>query len=253
MKYSTKKVRSRAFLIYAAINIFAYFFAHVAYLFANDVAGEIFEYVSYYLSKTVEFLAPPIIAAIAYTLMRERGRGAMVGFAFSTASARLFYSIPYYYIIFIYNYGYDSIESITLSLLASVLVIIVTVLGVIISLSVCHMLMKKRCKREEIELDEAIDNTRRKTEVFDFLSLGNLPVLVFALLRFAFSFVCELFDTVTFFIEYRSDYLPKEIITILANFTLLFVLLVASYLLAATFKNSLVDKLANNSEEEEES
>ena len=241
MKYSTKKVRSRAFWIYAAINVFAYFFAHVAYLFANDVAGEIFEYVSYYLSKTVEFLAPPIIAAIAYTVMRESGKGSMIGFAFSTASARLFYSIPYYYIIFIYNYGYDSIESITLSLLASVLVILVTVLGVIISLSVCRLLMQKRCKREEVGLDELIGKTRCKTEAFDFLSLGNMPVLVFALLRFAFSFVGELFDTVTFFIEYRADYQPKEIITILANFTLLFVLLVAAYLLSATIKNLLLE------------
>ena len=68
MKIDIKKLTSRAFLIYALVNIFTYLFAHVAYLFANDVMGELFEYVGYYISKSVEFLAPPVIASLSSCL-----------------------------------------------------------------------------------------------------------------------------------------------------------------------------------------
>ena len=207
MKYDLKKITSRAFLIYGAINVFTYLFAHVAYLFANDVIGELFEYVSYYLSKTVEFIAPPIIAAVALTVLIGYGKGALVKFTLTVASARLFYSLPYYYIICIYS-----------------------------------LVLNKQCKKCGAVKEEALTALITKSTVTDFLCAVNIPILTFALTRFAFSFVMELIDTITFFVEYRSDYLPKEIITILVNFTLLFVLLVVSYLIAANVKNALIDE-----------
>lgn len=250
MKYDLKKITSRAFLIYGAINVFTYLFAHVAYLFANDVIGELFEYVSYYLSKTVEFIAPPVIAAVALTVLIGYGKGALVKFTLTVASARLFYSLPYYYIIFIYNYGYDSIESISLSLLASALVILLTFGGALISLGIYSLVLNKQCKKCGAAKEEALTAIITKSTVTDFLCAVNIPILTFALTRFAFSFVMELIDTITFFVEYRSDYLPKEIITILVNFTLLFVLLVVSYLIAANVKNALIDEPASEQDTE---
>ena len=241
MKYDIKKMTSRAFLIYSGVNVFTYLFAHVAYLFANDVAGEIFEYVSYYLSKTVEFLAPPILATIALCVLISYGKSALLKFTLTVASARLFYSLPYYYIIFIYNHGYDSLEAISLSLVATVSVILLTFLGVLVSLSIYYLVLKKRSKKNDKPLAEELDAVLTRSYPTDFLCRKNLPVLVFAITRFGFSFITELIDTVTFFIEYRSDYIAKEIITILANFTLLFVLLTVSYLIAANIKNALVD------------
>lgn len=240
MKYDLKKITSRAFLIYSAINVFTYLFAHVAYLFANDVIGELFEYVSYYLSKTVEFIAPPVIAAVGFAILISYGKGALVKFALTVASARLFYSLPYYYIIFIYNHGYDSIESISLSLLATALVILLTFGGTLISLGIYSVVLNKQCKKDGAAKEDALPTLLTKSTVTDFLAPVNTPILTFALTRFAFSFVMELIDTVAFFVEYRSDYLAKEIITILVNFTLLFVLLVVSYLIAANIKNALL-------------
>lgn len=241
MKYDIRKMTSRTFLVYACVNVFTYLFAHVAYLFANDVIGEAFEYASYYLSKTVEFLAPPILATLALCVLLSYGRSALVKFALTVASARLFYSLPYYYIIFIYNHGYDSIEAIALSLLATALVILLTVLGIFASLGIYYLVLGRSCKKNGKTIDDATGDILTRSIVSDFVCHKNVPVLVFALARFTFSFVMELIDTVTFFIEYRSDYIAKEIITILANFTLLFALLVASYLIAANIKNALVD------------
>ena len=98
MKYDIKRLTKRAFVIYALVNVFAYAFVHVAYLFANDVVGEIFEYFSYYLSKTVEFLAPPIIATLVYLIYKEYGKKTALITALTISFARVFYSIPYYYI-----------------------------------------------------------------------------------------------------------------------------------------------------------
>ncbi|MBQ7343360.1 MAG: hypothetical protein IJW53_01195 [Clostridia bacterium] len=240
MKYDTKRITSRAFLIYSLVNVLAYAFAHVAYLFANEVIGELFEYVSYYLSKSLEFLAPPIIAAIAYLILKTSGRRRAILFTLAVASARVFYSLPYYYIIFIYNYGYDSVESILLSFLATVLVILVTMLGVLISICVYQLVERIICKRSGEDIREALARPIEKTSITDFLARSNLPVLVFALSRFAFSLTLELVDTVAYLIEYRGDYLPTEIITILVNYILLFVLLVVSYLIASLIRNKLI-------------
>ena len=240
MKYDIKRITQRAFVIYALVNVFAYAFVHVAYLFANDVVGEIFEYFSYYLSKTVEFLAPPIIATLVYLIYKEYGRKTALITALTISFARVFYSIPYYYIIFIYNYGYDSVESITVSILATLLVVLVTALGVVISIEAYHLVMKIISKRTGADLSKELSLPIEKSNIFDFLTRANLPVLVFALARFVFSLVMELVDTVVFLIEYHSDYRAMEIVTILINFTLLFVLLVASYLIAAFIRNALI-------------
>ena len=240
MKYDIKRITSRAFLIYSLVNVIAYAFAHVAYLFASDVIGELFEYVSYYLSKSIELLAPPVISAIAYLILRNEGKGSAILFTLAVASARVFYSLPYYYIIFIYNYGYDSIESILLSFLATILVILVTMLGVLISIGVYHLVLQVICKHTEKDFSKELARPIEKTKAVDFLTRGNLPVLVFALSRFTFSLVLELVDTVLYLIEYRGDYLPVEIITILANYVHLFILLVVSYLIASLIKNKLI-------------
>ena len=240
MKYETKKLVKRSFVIYALVNVFTYLFAHVAYLFANDASGEIFEYVSYYLSKSVEFLAPPVLAAIAYLVLRVYDKKDAMIFTLTIASARIFYSLPYYYIIFIYNYGYDSVEAILLSLLAAILVILVTVLGVYISIGAYVIFAKRVSRRDGTDPEKALDAIRDKARITDFLEKANLPILVFALMRFVFSLSLELYDTVTFFIEYGRDYRPSEIVTILANYTLLFVLLVAAYLSASAIKGALI-------------
>lgn len=238
MKHGIKTMTKRVFLAYAGVNVFTYLFAHVAYLFANDTVGEIFEYVSYYLSKCVEFLAPPVLATLAMAVLVGYGKSEMIKFTLTVASARLCYSLPYYYIIFIYNYGYDSIESIAISLLASALVILVTFIGTLASLAILSLVLRKRHGASGLE---AMADLFKRGTVTDFLAPVNVSVLTFALTRFAFSLVMELIDTVAFFIEYRSDYIAKEIVTILANFTLLFVLLIVAYLIAANIKNALAD------------
>ena len=52
MKYKTKRLTTRAFLIYTAINVIAYVFAHIAYLYARVVSLFVlyFIFLSFYLA-----------------------------------------------------------------------------------------------------------------------------------------------------------------------------------------------------------
>lgn len=238
MRFELKKLTSRAFLIYAAVNVFTYLFAHVAYLFANDTLGAFFEYVSYYLSRSVEFIAPPVIASVAYLVFRTYGKRDTVLFSIGVLSARVFYTLPFYYLIFIYNYAFDSVESIILSLIASIGTVIYTFGELIISLLIFSLVKKQVFIKSG--RDPKLPTSLERVNVLDFLAEGNLPVLTFSVLRFAVGLIEEIVDTVIFLVEYRSDFTPEEIITILVNFVLLFILLVVSYVVAASVRNKLI-------------
>jgi hypothetical protein len=241
MKYDLKKLTAKALIIYAAVNVFTYLFAHLSYLFSGEVIGDVLAYVSYYLTKSVEFLAPPLIASVALPVLITYGKGSMITFALSVATARILYALPYYYLIFIYSYGYDSIESIALSLAASIAVIAVTAFGIVASLGIYYLVLKRICKKDGRSPNDEFKILDGTAPALDFLSPRNLPALTFALARFAYSLALEIFDTVAFFIEYRSDYQTIEIVTILVNFILLFALLIASYLIATKIKNMIID------------
>lgn len=237
MEYTEKKIAARSFLIYAAINVFVYTFSHLAYLFTNDVAGVIFEYIGYYTHRALEFLAPPALAAIMLVLCAKEGIKKALLHTLLISCARIFYTLPYYYIIFIYNYRYDSIESLLISLIASISVILLTALGAYISFSVAVIVMKRRHGKSRAEIIDSIPELISKPSGSDFLNDESLPILIFVLLRFALSLITEIFDTVIFFVKYGYDYTTAEILTMLANYVFIFLLLIASYFIACGVKN----------------
>lgn len=247
MNQNTKKIATRAFLVYAAVNIFSYVLVHISYLFADSSFGEIFSYFSYYVLKALEFVAPPLIATLALLVFSQDGTKKAMLFTLKLSLARLFYSVPYYYIIFIYNYAYDSLESLFLSVMASALVVLLTFMGALISVRIAIYALGRVGKMTRAETLAKLPSIIDKRSSTDFLDKASLPLLVFAFLRFAFSFISEVIDTVSFFIEYRSDYTAEEIVTILINYVILLALLVASYLVCMVVKNRVMkaDDTAN--------
>ena len=201
--------------------------------------GEIFSYFGYYILKSVEFLAPPLIATLTLLVFSAAGMKKAISFSIRLSLARLFYTIPYYYIIFIYNYAYDSIESIFLSTLASAFVILLTFAGALFCVRVAIFVREKSAKQSKGEVISELPEILKKRSGLDFISDASLPIFVFVILRFAYSFITEIVDTAAFFIEYGADYTAEEILTILGNYVLLFALLVVSYILCVKVKNTL--------------
>lgn len=239
MKKDTRKIVWHIFLMYSALNVINYALAHIAYLFENDVIGAAFEYISYYTTLALDFLAIPMLATVMLVLRARESAGRAFLHMIFISTARIFYTLPYYYVAFIYNYRYDSLESILLSLVASVAVILISALVSIIYLAIAvHFLVRKAKKNKSVNIPTVYDVVKMPT-TSDFLSTSGLPLTVFSLLSFGLHGVKELIDTVSFFIEYRLSYTAGEIVTILLNYVLLFLLLIAAYNLCARLKNRL--------------
>ena len=239
MKKATRKIVIRAFLIYALINIFTYALYHIAYLFTNDTIGLTFEYIAYYVSNTVDFLTTPVIATVMLVLSAREGAKRAFLHALLISAARICYTLPYYYMIFIYNYQYDSIESILISFAASLVAIVLIALGALISFVITMLILSKRTKKPYIDTISSLSDIVNKPSTLDFLDTVSLPLVIFALLRFAIGLISEITDTVIFFVEYGADYTLAEIGTMIGNYVLLFVLLVLSYLISVKVKNYL--------------
>ncbi|MBR2972377.1 MAG: hypothetical protein IKC61_05570 [Clostridia bacterium] len=239
MKRDTKKIVWHIFLMYSALNVINYTLAHIAYLFENDVIGAAFEYISYYTTLALDFLAIPMLATVMLVLRARESAGRAFVHMILISTARIFYTLPYYYVAFIYNYRYDSLESILFSLVASVAIILISALVSIIYLAIAvHFLVRKAKKNKSVNIPTVYDVVKTPT-TSDFLSTSGLPLTVFSLLSFGLHGVKELIDTVSFFIEYRLSYTAGEIVTILLNYVLLFLLLIAAYNLCARLKNRL--------------
>ena len=222
MKRDTKKIVWHIFLMYSALNVINYTLAHIAYLFENDVIGAAFEYISYYTTLALDFLAIPMLATVMLVLRARESAGRAFVHMILISTARIFYTLPYYYVAFIYNYRYDSLESILFSLVASVAIILISALVSIIYLAIAvHFLVRKAKKNKSVNIPTVYDVVKTPT-TSDFLSTSGLPLTVFS-----------------FFIEYRLSYTAGEIVTILLNYVLLFLLLIAAYNLCARLKNRL--------------
>ena len=234
MILNTKKLHGKSFLAIAIYSAFTYFFAHMAYLYMNSDTGVTFEYISLYIGKITDFIIPIAIATVAFILYINESSKRALAFTLVAASARIFYHLPYYYIIFIYNYGYDSVESITLSFILSLAIIAFDALSAFLCIWLSLFIIKRLGKQK----NEAADNLdlvtllKKEQSPYDFTNGINLALAIFALYRFVCAIIPETFDTVSFFIEYKFDVLPIEIITIMCNYLLIFAMLFVSYILA---------------------
>lgn len=239
MPYNKKKLLWRSFIAVALLGVFNYLFAHLAYLNMNSDVGLVYEYITLYISKVLGFVIPVAISALAMLIYANEGARASASFTLALSSARVFYYLPYYYIIYIYNYGYDTVESLALSLISSVGVILFTSLFTLITISLSVLILKKQGDNGTALSPSQMlcDSLSRRQEITELTSGANLAFLISSLLSLLCSIIPEIIDTVTFFIEYGFDYTPGEVLTIMGNYLLLFALTVGSYIISSYLRN----------------
>ncbi len=245
MKFNTEKLYKTGFLILAAYSIVSYIFAHAAYLLMSSDAGIVFEYITLYLGKISGFLIPTMIAAAVTVIYTYVNFESSLLFALVVSSARILYTLPYYYIVFIYNYSYDSVESIALAILASVLTVIFTALlsmalfGVAITMSKIALHKTKGSSVKDFLREKLL-----MTDRLDILGGANPQFLACVICMFVYNLIIEIVDTVLFFTEYGFDFSTAEIITIMANYVLILAMTVISYIAMTTLKNRLLKRLS---------
>ena len=242
MIISREKLAKRAFLAIALYSLFTYVFAHLAYMNMNTDTGVIFEYISLYIGKLTTFILPTAVTVIALLVYVTEGSSRAIKLTLAISSARAFYTLPYYYIIFIYNYGYDSIESLVLALLATVGIILATAIGAFVSIAIIIGVVNRIAKKTDDTSDPVAYLHARLEETenpWDFTAGANLVVLIIAFFRFACALIPEIIDTVAFLIEYKLTVTIPEILTITANYLLIFIMIAVSYILGLQVKKLL--------------
>lgn len=252
MQLNAKKIMSRTFGIIAVYSAFAYIFAHLAYMNMDNNAGIIFEYVTYYLDLVTKFVVPIAVAVATLTVYVYQGTKSAVGCALGASLGRVFFTIPYYYIVFIYNYGYDSLESLSLSLIAAIGIVLFTAGGAFLEIAIAWLLLRRQGRRYKRDFDTRLSITEsleKGQSYSNFTNGANRAILWFAIFRFVRNIVSELIETVLFFTEYGLDYSFIELISIMSGYILFFVLIITSYLLAVWYKKHIMESCSLTNEE----
>lgn len=235
MNIKSKRIILWTFLVYLALNLSTFLISYCATFVNSDLIGAALEYIGYYSLSALEFLAPPIVATIAILIYADKGVSKALLSVLAILSGKLFYLFPVYYLEYVYSY--DSLEAALISLAVCFGAVLITALGVAVSLCVALFVLQRVLKKSHQDTVECLPALLMERSNTDFLAAVNIPLTVFVLLRFIAELITELVYTIKFFVSYGQDYSLGEILTILSNYVLLFLLLVGGYILSVLVKN----------------
>lgn len=145
----------------------------------------------------------------------------------------LIYSIPYYYLIGIV-YNLDSIESISLSIGVSVLYLVIFHLHTLLLYFISKYLLLKKNNGDAIAMQES-------GRAFDLSYPLTLSIFSISAIQFLIHLIGELWDAISYFVEYLGDYRTDDIIYMVFRFLFVLAMMFVSH--AVCFK---VKKLCDN-------
>lgn len=258
-----KKLYSLAFGIYSLLNVILYLLFHfIVYLPSSSLTqtSEALQYIRYFFTEAAEFLMPTVGAVLLLIGYADSGHPRSLLRAFAISAPRFFFYFPYYYLYFT-AYGNDFIESSAYSLLSSAIGIILLWGHTVLLYLLMAFVTKRFIARELSEnLPPQKQANIEKGELAELKKLAyeNLPsyigekaafnlnapiaagVFSTVFAEFIYCFILELFDTVSYLIEYSGTYKIGEIIYITFSFVFLVGLLLLSQVICCKIKDIIV-------------
>jgi hypothetical protein len=222
------------------ISVAEYALYHLEYIFSGTGAQTVLGGIRYYLTEGWEFILPAIMATLMLIMQAYTGLKSSLIFGALTALSRIFFYLPWYYMYYIYNVGFDSIESIFFSLLTSIAFSLVAYIEALIffgaTLGTLHLARRKygdslTYLKAAMEHHDAFDITRGAGMLLGVISL-------FAFLRRG---VVITIDTVDFFIKHGSNYRSDEVISIIADYLVALLSLILTHLIISWLKKKIIE------------
>ena len=254
----TKKLYALAAAAFAALNLLAFVIFFVPnYVLEIDI-GEL-EYVRIFLTKLIEFALPPIAAVLLYVGGSFDGWKCAITRGAGLAMTRVIYLLPYYYLYHI-AYGYDSFESIGLSVLVSVFGTALLFGQILLLYEVLRVAERKvikkaliddlppMCKKEmpkdikdmlDRKAEESLREIPEKPGVFDFSAPVTVGIFSAVFTQFLISFIYEAANTIEYLISFAGYYRLGEIIYITASFLYILLELLIVHVICYALKNKL--------------
>ena len=238
-------------LAFAGVNLLVFLTFFIPnYVFEEST--EIIEYTRIFLTKFAEFALPTIAASILFKICFDSGIKSIIKGAVIFALPRIVYLLPYYYLYHI-AFGYDSIESISLSALVTVFGVAINALVILALFFIARLLatnaamkpiiaklppkvqqnLTKETKSEaRLEAVKSLSAVDIPEQAFDLQNPITLGIFGAAFSGFGINLLSEIIDTVTYLVDYAGYYRMDEIIYIVVCYLFLMAELFATHLIA---------------------
>ena len=188
-------------------NLLTYIPFHIYYALMLDDAGVTAEYAYRYLSLIYGIAAPVAVSAVALKILRKVGAREMLISLIEPSLARIVFCLPYYYIYYV-SLGYDSVESLCMTLPTTLLAVAV---GYIASLCLTALAHKGSRAAEALKEDSGLFKA----------------AVIASAISTSVTLIPEIIHTVSFFIEYWDSFSSLELTYTASRYLVILVVAVA--------------------------
>ena len=233
MKFNNKSLYTRASLIFLVVHFVTFMILYCSeFVFVNST---FMTYLWYFMQKAT-FLLMPLVAAMLILLADAYLgiRGALLRLL-PLSFAKMIYSLPYYYLVFVYDPFYDSADAIFFALIQSFAESIILYAFVLIIFYIMKGFLWLFNKTGE-KNSELLS----KSTVLDFRDPVSLTFMTSSLLCFLYFLIDEIITTVSIISRYSGRLLGGEIVYMVFSYAVDISLLALHYFALAYLKNRIV-------------
>ena len=233
MKLYSKNLFTKASLLL----VLGYFLTFLSFYFANVLFADkaFFAYLWYFIQKATFLLFPLIAALLALIADAYIGLKKVFAVLIPLSLPKLIYSLPYYYLYFVYDPFYDSIDALLYSLIQSTIECIFTYAFTLIVFFVMRFILDSISKKNEPR-----SALLTKKTALDFGDSVSVTFMITSLLSFLYFFIVEIVDTVSVISKYSGRLRGGEIVYMVFSYVFDVLLLAGFYFILASIKNYIV-------------
>ena len=239
MKLNNRNLYTRASLILLLVHFATFLIMYLAeFIFKSGF----FTVLWYYVQKTTFLLIPLVSGLLTLIADAFLGTRAALLRLIPLSLAKLIYSIPFYYLQFVYDTFYDSVDAILLSLLQSLIEsIVLYIFSLIIFIMMKCFLWILNDGRSNREL-------LAKDTVLDFHDPVSATFMICTALCFVYWLVDEIITTVSTISSYAT-LTAGEIIYMLVSYVIDIALLALYYVALSRIKNAIIKSRLTDEED----
>lgn len=233
MKLNNKGLYTKASLILLVVHFATFMILYCSeFVFINS---KFITYLWYFMQKATFLLLPLVSAMLILLADAYLGIKAALVKLLPLSFAKMIYSLPYYYLLFVYNPLYDSTDAIFFALIQSFAESIILYVFVLIVFYIMKEFLWLFNKTEEKNSELLSKNT-----VLNFRDPVSLTFMISALLCFLYFLIDEIITTVSIISGYSGRLLSGEIVYMVFSYVIDVLLLALYYLALAYLKNLIV-------------
>jgi len=242
MKFNSKNLFTRASLLLLLFHFATFLLYYISTYILYDV--QFFTYVWYYVQKSTLLLIPLVSALLVLIADAYLGMKRALIMIIPLSFTKLIFSLPYYYLAFVYDPLYDSTDALLFSLIQSVLESVVLAVFVIVIFFIMRYLISVLNKT-----DDSRDVILSAKTVLDFKNPVSATFMISSALCFVYIVIDEILTTAAMISQYSGRLTGSEIAYILFSYVFDIILLLLHYFALSCVKNHVIESYVKAEED----